>query len=107
MDRVRRETRLALGKVAHDRGLSDRNAMAIIADFKTMKAKINEMQDEHEQPITEKVKKMMGGYQKKKLFSCSYRFAFFIGPFQMEMLANAAYIFTDITFTATDTFPTH
>ncbi len=99
---------MALGKVAHDGGQSDGNAMAIIADFKTIKAKIDEMQDEHDHPITVKVNKMMGEYQMKKLhylFSCSYRFAFFMGPFQMEMLANAAYIFTDITFTGNRSFP--
>eukprot|EP00794_Sanderia_malayensis_P004208 gene4208-4769_t len=76
VDKVRRERRLVLGKISHDVGQSDGNAMAIIADFQTIKEKIDTMQDEQGQPLKEKV----------------------------NLLAKTSHIFTDITFTGNKSF---
>lgn len=107
IDRVRRERRLAVGSIlTHGKG--DTNAMATIMDFEKIRTKVENNQDEKISALSNEVNKLVGEYQmdgQRYIFTSTHQFAFFMGPFQQEQLAKAAFIFVDITYTGNVAFP--
>lgn len=80
-----------------------------ILDFEKIREKVEKEQDSTDSEFSGKVNEMVGKYQMEGveyLFKPGRKYAFFMSPYQCELLGEAEELFSDITFTGNDDFLT-
>ena len=105
-ERVRRERSRILSTTSTTR--KELMPLLKILDFEKIREKVEKEQDSTDSEFSGKVNEMMGKYQMEGveyLFKPGRTYAFFMSPYQCELLGEAEELFSDITFTGNDDFP--
>lgn len=105
-ERVRRERSRILSTTSTTR--KELMPLLKILDFEKIREKVEKEQDAADSEFSGKVNEMMGKYQMEGveyLFKPGRKYAFFMSPYQGELLGEAEELFSDITFTGKDDFP--